>query len=58
MRRAPLVVSPLVEPAGHKLLQADEVGSQGEAPGSRVVWVSHPECQPVLEVVGPFAGDV
>ena len=60
---APLVVSPLVEPAGHRPLQAVDLSFQSVLPvicnclRSRFFRVSHPECRRLSEAVGRHAGD-
>ena len=56
-----MVVCPLVEPAGHRRLQAVDLGSQSGVPGdlpqprNRFLKLSHPECQLVSEAVDRHA---
>jgi hypothetical protein len=61
---APLVVSPLVEPAGHRPQQTVTLGFETGVPGYMLLHpqpffsdVYHPKFRPVSEAVGLYAGD-
>jgi hypothetical protein len=58
----PLVVPPITEPTGHRLLHAVDLGSQNGVPGylplPRIRFFSpfRPECRPESEAVGRHVG--